>query len=189
MLDNIISSYFSKNLFNYLDEKTKLKLIKYNKNIQNQLNISVIDYALYSEKYIIYESKDKGKEYRCDNDELIFEGEYLNGKRNGKGKEYDHDGGIKYEGEYLNGKRNGKGKEYSLEEVYEGEYKNGERNGKGKEYSYGKLSFEGEYKCNKKWEGKGYDQDGEVIYELKNGKGKIEGYLGFSRKGNLGFEC
>ena len=44
---------------------------------------------------------------------MIFEGEYLNGKRNGKGKEYDYYGNLIFEGEYLNGKRwNGKGKEY-----------------------------------------------------------------------------
>ena len=34
---------------------------------------------------------------------LIFEGEYLNGLKNGKGKEYDYDGKLKFEGEYLNG--------------------------------------------------------------------------------------
>ena len=43
---------------------------------------------------------------------LEFEGEYLNGKRNGKGKEYFYNGILEYEGEYLNGQRNGKGKEY-----------------------------------------------------------------------------
>ena len=55
---------------------------------------------------IIYElinGNGKVKEYDNDGD-LQFEGEYLNGKRNGKGKEYD-DGMIIYEGEYLNGKR------------------------------------------------------------------------------------
>ena len=31
-----------------------------------------------------------------------FRGEYLNGKRNGKGKEY-FEGRVKFEGEYLNG--------------------------------------------------------------------------------------
>jgi len=41
----------------------------------------------------------------------MFEGEYLNGKRHGKGKEYC-DNKLKFEGEYLNGKRHGKGKEY-----------------------------------------------------------------------------
>ena len=48
----------------------------------------------------------KGKEY-YKNGELIFEGEYLNGKRwNGKGKEYDDKGRVKFKGEYLNGKKN-----------------------------------------------------------------------------------
>ena len=53
-----------------------------------------------------FEIKDgKGyiKEYDCLGD-LIFEGEYLNGERNGKGKEYNF-GKIVFEGEYLNGKR------------------------------------------------------------------------------------
>ena len=49
----------------------------------------------------------KGKEY-YKNGELIFEGEYLNGKRwNGKGKEYDNKGRVKFKGEYLNEKKIG----------------------------------------------------------------------------------
>ena len=36
---------------------------------------------------------------------LIFEGEYLNGERNGKGKVYNDKGEIIFEGEYINGKR------------------------------------------------------------------------------------
>ena len=36
---------------------------------------------------------------------ITFEGEYLNGKRNGKGKEYYEDGKIKFEGEYFKGQR------------------------------------------------------------------------------------
>ena len=55
------------------------------------------------------------KEYDTDKGILIFEGEYLKGKRNGKGKEYYGFGGLKYEGEYLDGKRHGKGKEYDYE--------------------------------------------------------------------------
>ena len=33
-----------------------------------------------------------------DNNYVKFEGEYLNGKRNGKGKEYDENGELLYEG-------------------------------------------------------------------------------------------
>ena len=40
--------------------------------------------------YIIYGENDKGKEYKFQNDLLIFKGEYLNGKRNGKGKEFEN---------------------------------------------------------------------------------------------------
>ena len=58
-----------------------------------------------------------------------FEGDYLNGKRTGKGKEYDYNGNLKFEGEYLNGKRSGKGKEYDSNGKlkYEGEYLNGKK--------------------------------------------------------------
>jgi len=45
----------------------------------------------------------------------MLEGEYLNGKRNGRGKEYYEDGRLMFEGEYLNGIRNGKGKEYDYD--------------------------------------------------------------------------
>ena len=99
----------------------------------------------------------------------MYEGEYLNGKRNGKGKEYYKNGKLIFEGEYLNGKKwEGKGynflnndiydiyeikkgrgwlKEYDNVKlrIYEGGYLNGLRNGKGKEYDSGKLIFEGEY--------------------------------------------
>ena len=44
--------------------------------------------------------------------EIIYEGEYLNGEKSGKGKEYDIYGRVIFEGDYLKGKRNGKGKEY-----------------------------------------------------------------------------
>ena len=53
-----------------------------------------------------------GKEYDTLTNTMTFEGEYLNGRRNGKGKEYNYKGKLKFEGEYLNGKRNEKGKEY-----------------------------------------------------------------------------
>jgi len=55
---------------------------------------------------------------------LEFEGEYLKGERNGKGKEYNYNGELIFEGEYLNGKKwNGKAKEFE----FEGEYLNGKR--------------------------------------------------------------
>ena len=46
----------------------------------------------------------------------MFEGEYINGKKNGKGKEYDNNERLKFEGEYINGERKGEGKEYYEDE-------------------------------------------------------------------------
>ena len=78
MLKNIKSSYFLKIIFSLLNEKQKLKLIKYNKKIQRSFNINLINYQLISGKYIIYESNRKGKEYNLYNNNLEYEGEYLN---------------------------------------------------------------------------------------------------------------
>ena len=36
---------------------------------------------------------------------LKYDGEYLDGKWNGKGKEYFQNGKLKYNGEFLNGKK------------------------------------------------------------------------------------
>ena len=58
----------------------------------------------------------KGKwiEYNCYNDKVIFEGEYLNGQRNGKAKEY-----------FDNGKLNLKENIQKEKEYMEGNLKNG----------------------------------------------------------------
>ena len=44
------------------------------------------------------ETNIKGKEYDGESDNLLFEGEYKNGKRNGKGKEYNDVGELIFEG-------------------------------------------------------------------------------------------
>ena len=86
-----------------------------------------------------------GKERKYNDKKLILEVEYLNGKKM-KGKVYDKDGKIIYE--LINGK--GKFRDYDGDlsyYYYEGEYLNSEKNGNGKEYNYeGKLLFEGEIK-------------------------------------------
>ena len=124
MLKNIKSYYFIVKLFSYLYEGQKFKIIKYNKSLQKNMNISIINYKFFSGKYIIYESNGIGKEYYGYDHSLIFEGEYLNGERKGKGKEY-HVGKVVFECEYLNGKRSGKGKKYYDGGLrFEGEYLN-----------------------------------------------------------------
>ena len=295
---DIKSFYILKLILSFLSEKRKLKMIMYNKELQNSFLVNINDYKNKSGKYKIDGKNGKGKEFILNTNILIFEGEYLKGERNGKGKEYYDDGKLKFEGEYLNGKRwngkgynkqghkefeikngngkvreysyfgdyefegsflngerNGKGKEYYEEdevkffneylkkrrnedeikidsckklafkiqgkavnyegynkdllkfdgeylngerngkgiEYYQdhilkfiGEYLNGKRNGKGKEfYDDGKLKFDGEYFKDKKWNGKGYNKNGEIVFEIKNGNGKGKEYYD---DGELKFE-
>ncbi len=63
MLENVKSSYFTKIVFSFVDEKQKLKLVKYNKRLQKNIDISIINCMHFKGRYIIYESKRKGKEY------------------------------------------------------------------------------------------------------------------------------
>ena len=161
MAKNINSNYILKIIISNVNEKRKLNLLKYNKALQNQMNISLINYKLLSRSYIIFEKNGRGKEYSFSNNMLRFEGGYLNKKRNGKGKEYDN---------------------FSNEELeFEGEYENGERHGQGKEYfNNGVIKFEGEYFRGKKWNGKGYNMNKELVYELNNGKGYVKEYNDFN---------
>ena len=79
---------------------------------------------------------------------LKYEGQYLNGKRHRKGKEFNKEGGLIYEGEYAFGQWHGNGKQYDQDFLgignktrllYEGEFKKGRWNGKGKEYEKGLI--------------------------------------------------
>ena len=190
MLDIIKSIYFLRYCFSLLNESKKLKIVKYNKSFQNKLRINLINYRVFTKKCLKYIEPGKVKEYDSLFGNLLFKGEYLNGKRNGKGKEYDIFGKVIFEGEYKDGKpwtgkgykkneiiyelKNGKG--FVKSKLYEGEYLNGEKNEKGKEYDdYGKLIFEGDYKNGKKWTGKGYKNQ-IVVYELIDGKGWVKNY-------------
>ena len=80
----------------------------------------------------------------------------------------------------INGKENYIRKLYNYEkEELESEYEYlyGEKNGKAVEYyKGGKIRFEGEYLNNEKWNGKGYDIKGEVIFEIKDGIGLKQEY-------------
>ena len=59
-MENIKSTFFIRLLFSYVEEKIKMKIAKYNKNLQNRMNLNLINYKFFSKKYIIYEEKNKG---------------------------------------------------------------------------------------------------------------------------------
>ena len=126
-----------------ISEKKKLELIIYNKHLQNLFDINIEDYKKKSNKYRIIDKKGFGKEYKLNTKILLFEGKYINNKRNGIGDEYYESGEIKFKGNYLNGKRNGEGKKY---------------------YENGKIKFDGEYLNGKKLKGKGYNCEGDIIF-------------------------
>ena len=161
MLDNIKSIYFLKLFFSFIDDFRKLDISRYNKRLQKYLDINIIHYKMFSGKNFIFDPNGEVRVYNSLNYNFIFKGEYKNGKRNGKGKEFYENGILKFEGEYLNGKRNGKGKEYHTS-------------------SY--LLFDGEYLNGKKWNGKGYDSKGNILFELKNGNGIVKSKYIYSDK-------
>ena len=187
MLEAKVGYFFAKKLFSNLIEKRQLQMIKYNKKLQNLFNKSLINYKLFSQKHIIYEENNQIKIYNCMNGSLLFEGGFINGKKNGKGKEYNYNGKIEFEGEYLNGKINGKGKKYYFDGQieFESEYLNGNYwNGKLYEYSHGYIKkYEKEIIKGKIWNIKGFDNNGEIIEEVNEGNGIIREF-----KDNLIFQ-
>jgi len=85
---SIASLYILKDIFSFLSQKQKLKIIIYNKHLQKKLDINIEYYKKISRIYKEGGRNGKVKEYIISTNIMIFEGEYLNGKRNGKGKEY-----------------------------------------------------------------------------------------------------
>ena len=49
--EKIKSDYFLQKLYDNMPKKKKLEIVKYNKKIQNRINLSVKDYKEYSETY------------------------------------------------------------------------------------------------------------------------------------------
>ena len=111
---------------------------------------------------------------------LVYEGQYSEGQKNGYGKgiERDCSGKKEFKGEYYKGKEwNGYIKEYNDRGklIFEGEYSQGAKNGNGKEYNgYGNIIFEGKYRDGEKnGIGKEYDERGKLIYEGEYLNGKV----------------
>ena len=61
MLENIKSVFFIKIIFSFVDEERKLKMLKYNKALQNKIGINLLNYQMFKGSYIIYETDKLGK--------------------------------------------------------------------------------------------------------------------------------
>lgn len=76
---------------------------------------------------------------------LLYEGEWVNGKMQGSGKQLTKEG-HQYEGEFFEGKRHGNGKMvYINGDIYEGEWEAGLRHGSGRFTKANQDWFEGIY--------------------------------------------
>ena len=141
MIDKIKSAYILDIIFSYFNENKKLNILMYNKKLLSKLQLNIQSYKNFNGIKII--NKYRRKEYF--NGQLIYDGEYKNDERNGKGKEY-------YKGKI----------------IYDGEYENNERNGKGKEYNKkGDICFEGKYCYGKKGKGIYYNTKFELSLYIK----------------------
>ena len=98
-IEDIKSSYIKKEILSLLNQKKLLNMIIYNKKLQKLFEVDIEDYKKISGKYREGKKNGKGKEYDLKTNRLLFEGEYLNGKKNGKAKEYQDNGKLKFEGE------------------------------------------------------------------------------------------
>ena len=171
--DSVKSKYIQILTFSFLDRKNILDLVKYNLKLQELLEININTYKKISQSIKIGKGDGYCRIYDLYTMALKFEGEYKNGKKNGKGKEFYKSHDI-YENEYSLGEKSGS------KLIYEGEFLNGKRNGKGKEYNdNGKLIFEGEYKNGKIFKGiiniyyySSLLYNGEFSNGKKNGIGK-----------------
>ena len=102
IVKNIKSIYNIKRILSLLSAKKKLSLIINNKALQKKLNINIENYKTLSGKYKVTENDGNTRIYKINSTLLLFEGKYVNGKKNGLGKEYHINGKLKFEGEYLN---------------------------------------------------------------------------------------
>ena len=82
----------------------------------------------------------RGKQFDG-NDGLLYDGEWRNGVRNGKGVEYAN-GKKVYDGGWSNGVRNGEGIEYAGDAAWIGMWKNGKKDGKFSRWFEGGMAEE-----------------------------------------------
>ena len=80
IIDNLKSDYFLQKLYDIMSKKKKLEIVKYNKRIQNRLNLSIKDYKEYLETFTpieieIIPAKGKYGEFINidENDKLYFQ--------------------------------------------------------------------------------------------------------------------
>ena len=120
----------------------------------------------------------------------VFEGNYKNGKLNGKGV-YKYKDTL-YVGDFVNNNRHGNGILLNKKFRYKGQFNNGKINGYGKIIFYGKKEGEGEYEGyfkDNNIEGKGIMKwNNGNIYQGEMKNGKMNGFGKFIPKKGIPFQ-
>jgi hypothetical protein len=169
-------SFKNFNYKKYLKEKTKIeKEFEEYKNIKDLKiceNFEYFDnkedsFTTNFEKNEIEKSKKLNNCWGKYTDKFltVYEGEWINGKLNGKAK-YVNAKGVKFVGFFKNDKKNGFGKELTSSAIYIGEYISNDRQGMGIEVYDSGVSYIGEWKKDI-YNGKGvfYKTDGAIRSE------------------------
>ena len=83
IIENIKSRYILSKIYNNMTIKKKLEIVKYNKRIQNRLNLCIKDYKDYCEIEIeIIPVKDKyGKFININKNDILYYHIYFNDKK------------------------------------------------------------------------------------------------------------
>jgi hypothetical protein len=112
-----------------------------------------------------------------------YVGGFNKGKRSGKGVEFTvHDGygTWTYQGEFKDDKPHGLGTETwgmtddaYTDSVYEGEFMSGVKHGHGELVRGNGEKFVGEFRDHEEWEGKVYDEQGNLLYSVTEGEHRI----------------
>ena len=183
------------------NQATKKKPVSSNSNyikIKNGWGVENVTFengVAYKYEGEFKDGKYNGKGTMTSADGDVYEGEFKDGDWNGHGKCTFADGDV-YEGEFIDGEFNGHGKyTFADEDVYEGEFKDGKYNGHGTMTFADGDVYEGEFKDGKfNGHGKYTYANGQVDEgEWKDGKknGKVVVLWPEEKRGNYAFrlEC
>ena len=97
IIENIKSRYILSKIYNNMTIKKKLKIVKYNKRIQNRINLSIKDYKEYSETFTTIEieiipTKDKyGKFININENDKLYYHIYFNDNKEEIKNKYEID--------------------------------------------------------------------------------------------------
>ena len=184
-IENSWAGYYVNNCLHGIRQKEEQKKLYYFGEEANVLNLKIKENCIFFNGIKEYEGdivngvkQGQGIEY-YKNQKKRYEGSFKIGNHHGKGKEYYDNEILKYDGEFNDGYYDKRGIEYDEtgKIIYEGEFKKGKYHGKGKLYRNGKLIYEGDFVDNKlQGKGKEYNEEGKVLYSGEFQNNYYEGF-------------